>query len=107
MFFDLNLEFKNYGELKAFQVNDNHIQRVCKNYEAGEIIIKLDDVKFDYKFIYTNYEIIFIELCLLDRFNRILAVAYKNDYVIRNKTETYVLNKEKFEKLSTVLYYKN
>jgi hypothetical protein len=100
--YDLSHEFINYGDLQAFQINYEHLNKI-KNYcKDKTIIIKLKGVKLEYKFNYIDDERYFTEACLLDRFNRILAVAYQNDYVIKDNTETYVLNKEKFEKLYPV-----
>jgi hypothetical protein len=96
--YDLNKEFINYNNLQAFQINNEHIQKISSRCEDKEIIIKFRNIKLEYKFNYINDERYFAETCLLDGFNRILAVAYKNDYIIRDKTGIYVLNKDKFEK---------
>jgi hypothetical protein len=89
---------KNHDELQAIQVSAEHIQDISNNYDGIEIVIKLDKVKFVYKFDYIECERYFTELCLLDGFSRVLAVAYKDDYVIKRGTGVYVLNKEQFEK---------
>lgn len=95
--FDLSQNFKNYGKLKAIQVDNKHIQEISNIHDGGEIIIKLDNVRLLYNFIYVNNGRYFTELCLLDGFNRILAVAYKDDYIVKDKTRIYVLNKKIFE----------
>ncbi len=99
MILDCNLgqKFRNYGVLQAIQVSNEHLREISKYYEGKEILVKLGEIKLAYKFIHKDNFKYFNELCLLDRFNRILAVAYEDDYIVRDKTGIYILNKKKFE----------
>jgi hypothetical protein len=53
---DLSQEFKNYSNLQAIQVNNEHIQKISDGCQDKEIIIKLKDIKLSYKFAYINDE---------------------------------------------------
>lgn len=101
--FDLNNEFKMYGNkheiVEGIQVNDEHICKISRGHAGKEIIVRLDNIRLAYKFYFILNERRFSELQILGRFNGISSVAYKNDYIVRDKLDIYILNKEKFESL--------
>ena len=95
---DLSQEFKKYDNLHALQIDNEHICKISYACQDKEVIIKFKNIKLQYKFNSIDEDRYFMELCLLDKFNRILAIAYKNDYIVEDENEIYVLNKDKFEK---------
>jgi hypothetical protein len=106
---DLNNEFKIYGNeheiVWGIQVNDEHICKIARGHAGKEIILRLDNIRLAYKFYFILNERCFSELHILGRFNGISSIAYRDDYVVRNKSDIYILNKEKFESLYSLLEY--
>ncbi|MEI8129234.1 MAG: hypothetical protein WCG95_06410 [bacterium] len=106
---NLNREFKDYGNqnevLQGIQINSEHILNISKQQAEKEFVLKLDDIKFVYKFDFIGNERSFAELQLRTKFNKILFVAYKGDYIVRDKTGIYISNKEKFESRYSMMEY--
>ena len=107
--YDINTEFKDYGNqyeiLQGIQVNNEHLQKINGDFGQTKIVIKAENLKFVYEFRYINDERSFVELRLRNWFNRVLFIAYKGDYIVRDKTGVYILNKEKFENRYSMMEY--
>ena len=104
-----NKDFKKYGNcyeiLDGIQINEEYLQKISGESECKEIVLKFDNIKVAYKFDFVDGERFFTELQIRGRFNRVLFVAYKGDYIVRDKTGIYILNKQKFEERYSMLNY--
>jgi len=107
--YNINKEFRNYGnryeELQAIQINEGHIKQINNDSEGKEVVVKAENLKFVYEFEIRREGRYFKELRILNWFNRVLFKAYQGDYILRDKTGIYTLNKEKFESRYSILEY--